>query len=191
MRLRASVLIGVAFPLASCVSVSPSSNYLPKRVPASVLVSVCSQVGSLEGLTAPTSAAVATFTDPSESSLELFALWYLCTGEPAATPEDAASWDRSEKDLVKQLLAVPVEIPRDNGLCHWKPLRRGESPPKDTVVLRLSSPIPATSSPCGEVGLFAAYLLKGVSGADWYWVPLERLRGSWVAGQIRRLPISD
>jgi len=191
MRLRASVLLAVALSLASCVSAPPSSNSLPERIPASVLASVCSQVGSLESLTAPTSVAVVTLTDPSESSLELFALWYLCTGNPPATPEDAATWDRTERDLVQQLLAVPVEIPPNNGLCQWKPLRRGEVLPEDTVVLRLSSPIPAESSPCGEVGLFAAYLLDGVSGADWYWVPLERRSGSWVAGRIRRLPISD
>lgn len=168
----------------------PSTDALPGRLSAPLVIAVCSQVAALEHFAGPTNVGLITASDPHAPALALFGLVHLCRAVPP-TPEDFVACERLEADLDKVLYPVPVDVPPAGGTCRWHPVQPGAASPDDLLVFRFSSPIAAAKSPCGEAGILLAVSLSGAFGADWYWVPLRQVGGVWSPGEIKALDVHD
>ena len=88
--------------------------------------------------------------------------------------------DRITAALAASQRSVPVEV--RSSVCTVSPIDRLDGRVHaDAMILELSSPI-ANPFARNEAGLFARVSLGGQHPA-WYWIPLGKTGGQWLAGQ--------
>lgn len=87
--------------------------------------------------------------------------------------------DRMAEALASGQKSVPVQT--TSSVCAVTPIDRMDHRLHDAMILELSSPL-ANPFARNEAGLFARVSLGG-QHASWYWIPLGKTGGTWMAGQ--------
>lgn len=128
-----------------------------------------------------------TFTDV-EDSLE--SVWVACGPASVEQPIKTAGEVKVRASLLaERLRSVPVQVPKENKRCVWRPIEPGGIWPKDEVLVRIIGPIPGWAVPCSTSGVIIETDGQGVLGfREWYWVPLEHTAGGgWKVGEVVKI----
>lgn len=167
---KAALLFLLAAWTAGCASAPPAALVSPEwdAVPAGVIDVVCTRLRD-DAITAvsvvKTSQRIAT-----PQALAVLGVSYGKRTTNDRMTEALASGQRELPVQTTSSVCAVTPIDRMDGRLH-----------ADAMILELSSPL-ANPFARNEAGLFARVSLGG-QHASWYWIPLGKTGGIWMAGQ--------